>query len=111
MLRRGELRDKVRHTSGRLSGAAQLHRLSILYMLAYEPLIVGQIVDILGLPPPLVDHHLNKLYETGWVKRVNAGRSMEYSLNYAGFLTLIKLFLSTPFGREELGKKVKLLSD
>ena len=80
MLTRARLREKVKPVARRLRSAAQLYRLSILYLLAHEPMIARDIVDYVGLPENLVAHHLKQLHLGGWVVKTKKGREVTYQL-------------------------------
>ncbi len=91
----------------RFHGIAQVHRMSILYLLSFGPLDVFEIVDYTGMPENLLSHHLKQLYLSGWVLRTKNGRRVTYRLNEKAFFELQRLFEDTPFDREVLSKYYK----
>lgn len=74
---------QTRYTSFRnlFRAAGSDIRLSILHMLAREPMSVGAIVRRLKRSPPLTAHHLNILLKAGWVTKTKFGRLVTYYLN------------------------------
>lgn len=74
-----------------------MHRLSILYLLAHEPMQVRDITDHLGVAENLISHHLRQMYLTGWVVRTRQGRTVTYRLNEKAFFEFNKMFDDTPF--------------
>ena len=63
-----------------MRSASHVSRLSILYLLAHEPMIARDIVDYVGLPQNLVAHHLRQLHLGGWVVKTKKGREVTYQL-------------------------------
>ena len=80
MLTRARLREKVKPVARRMRSASHVSRLSILYLLAQEPMIARDIVDYVGLPQNLVAHHLRQLHLGGWVVKTKKGREVTYQL-------------------------------
>lgn len=107
MLTRARLKEKVKPFARRIRGVAQIYRLSILYLLAHEPLEVHEITDSIGLAENLVSHHLKQLYKSGWVVKTRTGRVVTYRLNEKAFFEFNRLFEDTPFHRDVLSKYYK----
>lgn len=107
MLTRARLREKVKPVARRLRSAAHLSRLSILYLLAHEPMIARDIVDSLGLTENLVAHHLKQLYLGRWVRKTRQGREVKYQLKDKNFFEFFRLFENTAFEKDVIKKYVK----
>lgn len=104
MLTRARLREKVKPFVRRFRGISQTYRLSIVYLLAHEPMQVRTIVDGLGIPENLVSHHLRQLNLSGWVLKTRVGREVTYRLNEKAFIEFDRLFEDTPFEKNILHK-------
>ena len=107
MLTRARLKEKVKPFARRFRGVAQIYRLSILYLLAYEPMEAHDIADGLGLAGNLVSHHLKQMYLSGWVLKIRKGRVVTYRLNEKAFFEFNRLFEDTPFHKDVLSKYLK----
>jgi ArsR family transcriptional regulator, lead/cadmium/zinc/bismuth-responsive transcriptional repressor len=107
MLTRARLREKVKPVARRMRSVAQVYRLSILYLLAHEPMIVKDIMDHVGLPENLVGHHLKQLHLGGWVMKTKNGREVTYQIREKAFFEFNRLFEDTPFEKEVLSKYAK----
>jgi DNA-binding transcriptional ArsR family regulator len=107
MLTRARLKERVKPLCRRARGMAQVYRIAIIYLLAYEPMEAHTITDHLGLKENLVSHHLKQLYLTGWVLKTRKGRVVTYRLNEKAFFEFTRLFEDTPFEREVLSKYKK----
>ncbi|OGG11799.1 hypothetical protein A2Z00_01895 [Candidatus Gottesmanbacteria bacterium RBG_13_45_10] len=99
MLIGARLKEKVKPFAKKVHGIAQGYRLSILYLLAHEPMEVRDITDHLGIAENLVSHHLKQLYLSGWVVKTRTGRLVTYRLNEKAFLEFNRLFEDTPFAK------------
>lgn len=97
MTRKTRLKAKVLPYAEVLSAIGDVSRLSILYTLAFRAMDVREIIDITGFSGSLMSHHLNILYETGWVDKKRYGKRIEYSLKGNNFEVMEKLFKDTPF--------------
>lgn len=100
MTTKNRLRAKMRPFAENLKAIGDIHRMSIIYLLAHGPLDVRQIIDYTGISGSLMSHHLKILYETKWVTRRKYGKRVEYTLNPKAFTLLQKLFKDTQVGRE-----------
>jgi ArsR family transcriptional regulator, arsenate/arsenite/antimonite-responsive transcriptional repressor len=100
MTRKNRLRAKVKPFADHMAAIGDIHRMSIMYLLAHGPLDVRQIIDYTGISPSLMSHHLKILFEAGWVTRRKYGKRVEYAINPKGFGMLEKLFKDTEVGRE-----------
>lgn len=107
VLTKSRLREKVKPFSKRYKGIAHIHRLSIIYLLAYGSKDVFEIVDATGLAENLISHHLKQLYLTGWVLRTKSGRRVTYRLNEKAFFELNRMLSDTPFDRQVLSRYSK----
>jgi DNA-binding transcriptional ArsR family regulator len=103
MTRKNRLRAKVKPFADHMAAIGDIHRMSIVYLLAHGSLDVRQIIDYTGISGSLMSHHLNILFKTGWVTRRKYGKRIEYTLNPKAFLELQKLFKDTEVGRDVWG--------
>ncbi len=71
---------KAEALAPRLKALADPHRLTILFLLAEQPLSVRQLQDATGLAQALMSHHLRVLREQGLVRSEPRGRSNIYEL-------------------------------
>ncbi len=72
-------------------GFSDMSRLSILEALREGPLIVGAIVEKMGLSQPNVSNHLRCLSDCGLVVSASQGRSTLYQLSDPRVATLLEL--------------------
>ncbi|MCX8009208.1 MAG: ArsR family transcriptional regulator, partial [Patescibacteria group bacterium] len=100
MTRKNRLKAKVRPFAKHMAAIGDVSRLSILYILAHKPCDVREIIDITGIHPALLGHHLRVLRQTGWVSRVRFGKRAEYSIEPKAFFFLKNLFRGTMIERE-----------
>ncbi len=107
VLTRARLREKVKPFVRRFRGISHVHRLSIVYLLAHEPMQVHMIVDSLGIAENLVSHHLHQLNLSGWILKTRVGRVVTYRLNEKAFVEFNRLFDDTPFEKNILRKYQK----
>ncbi len=61
-----------------LRAAGDINRLSILYLLAAEPMDLRDIIGRTKLSPSLVAHHMRVLREEGWVTKTKYGKRVTY---------------------------------
>ena len=92
MLSGVRLKQKVSPLAVKLNVVGNISRLSILYLLAHEPMSVADIIGRVKLSAPLVSHHLKKLYAAGWVRKTVYGKLVTYYLEDAAY-TQIKTFI------------------
>ena len=104
MLSGVRLKQKVTPYANMLRGASHMHRLSMLYLLAQEPMTAKDILQHIKLSPPLIAHHLKALYGSGWITKTKYGRLVTYYLDPRAFRAFQKFILDTPFG-QDLKKK------
>jgi DNA-binding transcriptional ArsR family regulator len=64
----------------RLKALGDVHRLTIVLLLADRPMTVKELTDELGLGQTLVSHHLGILRRAGLVESEPRGRSNVYAL-------------------------------
>jgi DNA-binding transcriptional ArsR family regulator len=100
MTRKNRLRAKIKPFAEHMAAVGDVHRMSIIYLLAHGPLDVRQIIDYTGISGGLMSHHLNILFAADWVTRRKYGKRIEYTLNPKAFLILEKLFKDTEVGKE-----------
>ena len=100
MTRKNRLRAKVKPYADTMAAIGDVHRMSIVYLLAHGPLDVRQIVDYTGVSESLTSHHLKKLFMSDWVSRRKYGKRVEYTLNPKTFRVLESLLKDTEVGRE-----------
>jgi DNA-binding transcriptional ArsR family regulator len=62
------------------SALADPKRILILYSLAQQPMNVGDLAALIGIPQPTASRHLKQLRERGLVRAVRQGASVEYHL-------------------------------
>ena len=99
MLIRKRLIDKTTRLSTLSQGVAHRYRLAILYLLAHDPKETFEIADTLMIKEPLAVHHLQKMVESGWIKRIRTGKRVSYQLEENAFMELNKFLGDTPFFR------------
>jgi len=104
MTRKNRLKAKVKPFARHMAAIGDVSRLSILYILAHGPHDIREIIDITGLTPALLSHHLRVLRTEGWVSRVRFGKRAEYSIEPKAFFFLRNLFRGTVIEREVFGK-------
>lgn len=80
MLTGARLRQKLSIPARKFHAVGNLSRLSILYILAREPMEFGRIVRRLKLPPSLLSHHLKQLVGAGLVTKTKVGKLVTYYL-------------------------------
>jgi DNA-binding HxlR family transcriptional regulator len=100
MTRKNRLRAKVKPFANHMAAIGDIHRMSIIYLLAHGPLDVRQIVEYTGISGSLMSHHLKILFASDWVTRHKYGKRVEYAINPKAFGMLEKLFKDTEVGRE-----------
>lgn len=98
------LKEKSKKFARIVRGAAQAHRLGILYILAYKPMEAHDIAENIDLPENLVSHHLAIMLASGWVTKIRIGRNMMYEVNPRIFRNLMKYFEGTPLARKVVFK-------
>ena len=81
MLSRINLHNKIKPHAGKFHAIGNTIRLSIVYILAREPMDFGLIVRRLKLRPSLAAHHLKQLVNTGWVTKIKVGKLVTYYLS------------------------------
>lgn len=69
---------------------ADSHRLKILEALKGNPLVCGDLLELLGLSQPTVSHHVKILVESGLVQANKEGRCLRLSLNCGTFQHFMK---------------------
>ncbi len=102
MLSGVRLKQKIAPYAVKLHGISHVYRLSIVYVLAQEPMSVGDVVDRLKISAPLVSHHLKELYQSGWITKTKFGKLVTYYLEPRAFEEFKKFIQSTPFGQDNL---------
>lgn len=100
MTRKNRLKAKVLPFAKHMAAIGDVTRLSILYILAHKPCDVREIVDITGVHPALLSHHLKILKQHRWVSSVRFGKRVEYSIEPKAFFVLKNLFKGTMIERE-----------
>ena len=81
MMSRVNLYNKMKPHAGKFHAIGNITRLSILYILAREPMEFGKIAHRLKLLPSLLSHHLNILMKTGLVTKTKFGKLATYYLS------------------------------
>ena len=82
-----------------LKGLAHPYRISIVYLLAHDPMWGEDLARDLKIKENLLMHHLNAMAKAGWVTKKQDGRHKLYSLRAKTFRELPKLLADTPFWR------------
>ena len=93
MLSGKRLQQKVAPTAEKFRALGDANRFAILYLLAADPMDVGDIIDRTKLSPSLVAHHLKVLLQTGWVTKTKYGKLVTYYLVEGAVGELTKFFL------------------
>src|SRR5690348_4620878 len=88
------LKKKLTPHAVKFGAIANISRLSILYLLAEEPMQVSRIIHRLKLSPSLVAHHLDVLARGGWVTKTKFGKLVTYYLSQEA-VKQTKKFLSS----------------
>lgn len=99
MLIRKRLIAKTTRLSKLTAAVSHRYRLAILYLLAHDPKETFEIADILMIKEPLAVHHLQKMVESGWIKRIRTGKRVSYQLEENASIDLKKFLGDTPFFR------------
>lgn len=73
--------DQHRAAAELLRALANPHRVRIVDLLARNPMVVGDLVDALGVDQPLVSQHLKVLRDARLLSAERRGREMLYSLS------------------------------
>lgn len=97
MLSRINLHNKLKPYAGTFHAIGNITRLSILYVLAREPMEFGRIAHRLKLSPSLLSHHLKHLASAGLVTKTKVGKLVTYYLSEDSvkeMSTLLRKFLS-----------------
>jgi DNA-binding transcriptional ArsR family regulator len=81
MLSRINLHNKIKPHAAKFHAIGNTTRLSILYILAREPMEFGHIARRLKLRPSLAAHHLKQLVNVGWVTKIKVGKLATYYLS------------------------------
>lgn len=102
MTRKTRLAAKVKPYAEILEAIADIRRLSIAYTLAQRPMDVREIIDVTGFSGPLMTHHLNILYKTGWVTKRKYGKRVEYTLMLKNKNIIEDLLKDSPIWKENL---------
>lgn len=100
MTRKNRLRAKVRPFAYQMKAIADVQRLSLVYLLANGPLQLRELIDATGLVPSLVGHHLKRLEQQKWVRRVPSNHYITYEMNPKALGFLGKLFKGTLVEKE-----------
>ena len=107
MLTRSRLREKVRPFAKRMDAIGQEYRLAIIYLLAFDPMEVRDIVENIGIPENLLSHHLKILHTTGWLLKHKVGKHVTYELNEKAFFELFRMLEDTPYHRQKLTRRIR----
>lgn len=105
MARLERLRKKLTPASTILSAIGEIHRLSIMYLLAQGELDILEIKIHTGLAPSLLSHHLKVLEQAGWITRSKRGKRVACKVKTERLSILHDIFADTPEFRE---RKTKL---
>ncbi|HNR31903.1 MAG TPA: metalloregulator ArsR/SmtB family transcription factor [Candidatus Hydrogenedentes bacterium] len=84
-----EIQDAIRA----LAALAQETRLAVFRLLVRagpDGMPAGAIAETLGAPPATLSFHLSHLHDAGLLERRRYGRSLWYSVDFAGFRTLVE---------------------
>lgn len=92
----GHLVRKARPFASYFAAVADTYRLSIVYLLSFDPLSPKDIARLLNISPALVSHHLRILLREEWIKRRGEKKQVTYELNPRAFTHWKKLFAETP---------------
>ena len=68
-----------------LAAVGEPTRLQILHRLAQEPLHVGRLAELIGIPMVNVSHHLGVLRQAGLIVDAKQGRRVVYTLRPGAF--------------------------
>jgi DNA-binding transcriptional ArsR family regulator len=93
------LLQRVAPFSRMIKGLAHPYRISIVYLLAHDPMWGEDIAEALHIKENLLMHHLNAMYAAGWVSKEQDGRHKLYKLREKTFRELPKLIMDTQFWR------------
>jgi DNA-binding transcriptional ArsR family regulator len=63
-----------------MQAAGNIHRATILHLLAAKELEIWQIAQKLQVPKNLAAHHLKVLLDTGWIRKEKYGKKVYYNL-------------------------------
>ena len=78
MISRITLHNTLKLPAAKLHAIGNITRVSILYILAREPMEFKRIAGRLKLPPSLLSHHIKQLVDTGWVTKMKVGKLVTY---------------------------------
>jgi DNA-binding transcriptional ArsR family regulator len=78
MLSRINLHNKMKPHADKFHAIGNIIRLSILYILAREPMEFNRLSNRLKLSPSLLSHHLKRLADVGWVTKTKIGKFVTY---------------------------------
>lgn len=92
MLSGKRLQQKIVPYAARLQAAANIHRLSILYILTEEPKNLREIIRRVQVSPALAAHHLGILVRVGWITKSKFGKEVIYTIHEAKNSEVKKLF-------------------
>lgn len=91
------LLQRVAPFSKMLKGISHPYRVSIVYLLAHEPMWGEDLAIALRIKENLLMHHLKAMSRAGWITKEREGRHMRYSLRPRTFRELPKLITDTSF--------------
>jgi DNA-binding transcriptional ArsR family regulator len=92
----------VTPTAIKIQAVAHPYRLSIVYMLAHNPMQMHEIAENIGLPLNLASHHLKMLVKAGWISKSKTGRSVIYTLQPKSLKQTLDIMMETPIGKDIL---------
>ncbi len=96
MLSRANLYNKLKPRAAKFHAIGNTTRLSVLYIVAREPMEFGRLVSRLKIPPSLLSHHLKLLVAAGLVTKTKFGKLATYYLaedSIKEMRTLLRKFL------------------
>jgi ArsR family transcriptional regulator, arsenate/arsenite/antimonite-responsive transcriptional repressor len=97
--------NHVAPTAIKVQAVAHPYRLSVIYMLAHNPLQMHEIAEKIGLPLNLASHHLKMLVKAGWISKSKVGRTVIYSLQPKTLKQILDVLSETPIGSDILKNK------
>ncbi len=89
------------------SALADPHRILIIYALAKGPHTVNDLVEEIGISQPATSRHLKVLRDSGLVRTIRIGTSIEYSLSDLRLVESLDLLRSVL--RDQLAHRARLI--
>ena len=91
------------------SALADPHRILIIYVLAKQPHTVNDLAEAIGTSQPATSRHLKTLRDSGLVRAVRMGTTVEYSLSDPRLVEALDLLRGVL--RDQLTHRASLIED